>query len=292
MSTTFATPPARAPATPRLHAGFPTAASSHPVTASTHALRTAAALWCSVAVAGQLLFALYVLVFYGRGAASGDLESWNQVLAVGYRPGAPFHNTVLAAHLLFAEAVLLSGAVQLVPSVRRRWPRVHRWSGRFFVLGAMVAAASGLTMVLTTGAVGDFSQHLAVGLNAVLVFAFASLAWGHAMARRFDSHRRWALRLFLAANGVWSFRLGLTLWLAVNRGPVGFDPKTFSGPFLTFLSFAQFLVPLLVLQLYLRAQASRSAALRWSVATGLLMLTLATAGGTATAAMMLWLPHL
>ncbi len=265
---------------------------SAPAHAAAMALRLSAALWCGVAVSGQLLFAVYVMLFYGRAAAAGRLQDWNRVLAVGYIPGSPYHNAILAAHLLFAEAVLLSGALQLLPAIRRHWPRLHRWSGRFFVFGAMIAAASGLTMVLTTGAVGDFSQHLAVSLNALLVFAFASLAMGHAMARHFDTHRRWALRLFLAANGVWFFRIGLTLWLALNRGPAGFDPKTFTGPFLTLLSFAQFLLPLLLLQLYFRAQNSHRIPAQWTMAATLLVLTLATASGTATAAMMLWLPHL
>jgi hypothetical protein len=42
---------------------------------------------------------------------------------------------------------------------------------------------------------------------------------------------------------VWFFRLGLTLWLLVHQAPVGFDPKTFSGPFLIVLTLAQSLVP-------------------------------------------------
>ena len=36
-------------------------------------------------------------------------------------------------------------------------------------------------------------------------------------------------------NGVWFFWLGLLLWLMIHQQPVGFDPKTFTGPFLTFL---------------------------------------------------------
>jgi len=77
-----------------------------------------------------------------------------------------------------------------------------------------------------------------------------------------------------------------------NQGPVGFDPKTFTGPFLTFLSFAQYLVPLAVLQLYLHAQERREPRGQLAMAGGLLVLTLAMMGGIAAAAAIMWLPHL
>ena len=97
----------------------------------------------------------------------------------------------------------------------------------------------------------------------------------------------WALRLFIAVNGVWFFRVGLMLWLIVWQAPVGLDPQTFTGPFLYVLSFAQFLLPLAVLEIYLRAR-HRGALL----ALGLVLLSLATAGGIFGATMMMWLPRM
>ena len=76
------------------------------------------------------------------------------------------------------------------------------------------------------------------------------------------------------------------LWLIIWQAPVGFDPKTFTGPFVYTLAFAQFLLPLAVLELYLRARG-RSMAL--AVTLGLL--SLATAGGIFGATMGLWLPR-
>ncbi|MFZ8531235.1 hypothetical protein ACO1NH_13755, partial [Staphylococcus aureus] len=75
------------------------------------------------------------------------------------------------------------------------------------------------------GTVGDLGQHLGMSLNALLIVGFAILAWQAARTRDFPAHRRWALRLFLAVNGVWFFRVGLMLWLLVWRRPMGFDPK-------------------------------------------------------------------
>lgn len=256
------------------------------------ALQTAAVCWLSVAIAGQLLFAFYVVALYGRAAVQGRFEDWNKVLMVGYIPGATVHNAVLASHLLFAVAVVASGALQLVPQLRRTWPAFHRWNGRFYMIAAMVASVGGITMVWTTGAAGDLPQHVAVTINGILVLGFASLAWGCAMARRFDAHRRWALRLFLAVSGVWFFRIALMLWIVANQGPAGFNPKTFAGPFLTFLSFAQFMVPLGVLQLYFIAQDRRRPRGQLAMAGGLAVLTLMTVGGIGAATALMWLPKL
>jgi len=126
----------------------------------------------------------------------------------------------------------------------------------------------------------------------LLILGFAGMALKHALARRFDLHRPWALRLFLAVSGGWFFRVGLMLWVVLNHGPAGFDPKTFTGPFLTFLSFAQYLLPLGVLQLYLLAQDTRAARRQLAMAAGLFTLTLAMAGGIFFASLALWLPHM
>lgn len=259
---------------------------------SHRALHWAAALWLLVALLGQGVFVAYVAGLYGGAALAGDLARWNKVMPRGYVPGDAVGNTVLGLHLLFTVAVLTGGALQLLPALRRAAPRVHHWVGRSYLGSAVVLSLGGLFMVWTRGEPARFWQHLGISLNALLILVFAGLALRAALARRFDAHRRWALRLYLAVLGVWFFRLGLTLWLLIHRAPVGFDPVTFSGPFLTFLSFAQTVIPLAMLELYMRARRSPRPGVQTAVAGGLALLTLATAAGIGTAYLMLWRPHL
>ncbi|GAB3355089.1 DUF2306 domain-containing protein [Lysobacter tyrosinilyticus] len=267
-------------------------AASHRTTWSTRALRFSAAACFSAMTLGLTAFATYLIGFYGRAAIQGHPEKWNDVLQVGYVPGDTAGNAVLASHLAFGFIVTLAGVLQVLPWVRNRWPRFHRWTGRLFALSAAIASLGGLIMIWTRGAAGDVSQHIAISINALLILTFAGLAWQRARARRFDAHRRWALRLFLVVNGGWFFRIGLMLWLVVNHGPVGFDPKTFTGPFLTGLAFAQYLVPLALLDLYFRAQRSRTQGMRLATAGVLSVVTLAMLGGIAATTAMLWLPRL
>ena len=256
------------------------------------ALGWAARAWFLVAVAGQLVFLAYVLGFYGAAAWSGDFARWNKVMPRGLVAGDSAGNAVLMAHLFFTVVILLGGLLQLLPALRRAAPRLHRWVGRTYIASALVLSLGGLFMVWTRGEPVQLGQHLGISLNALLILLFAGLALRAARARQFDAHRRWALRLWFAVLGVWFFRLGLTLWILIHQAPVGFDVKTFSGPFLTFLSFAQTLIPLAFLQLYFRAQRSTQVWLQGGTAAVLAMLTLMTAAGIGTASMMLWLPRL
>lgn len=256
------------------------------------ALDTAARLWFLVTLAGQLIFGAYIVALYGGAITRGDPARWNAVMTHGHVVGATAGNAAVAVHLLLAAVIMLGGALQLVPGLRTALPRLHRYNGRMYLLGAVLAAISGLYMMWWRGAVGDLIQHIGTSINALLVLLCAYQALRHALARRIDVHRRWALRLFLCVSGVWFFRVGLMCWIALNGGPAGFDPATFTGPALSVLAYAQYLAPLLVLEAYLCAR--RSAQPAWQVAAAALVMcsTGLIAVGVAVATVGMWLPQL
>jgi len=256
------------------------------------ALKAAAVFWFAVMVAGQAIFVTYIVSFYGGAVAAGDWMRWNKVLPVGYIPGDRVGNSALAAHLAIAVLVTLAGPLQLIPALRARFPVFHRWNGRIYVAVAIVTGVAGAYMVWTRNAAGDMTQHWGTTLNAVLIALCAVLAVRHAIARRLDLHRRWALRLFLVVSGSWFFRVGLLFWILVNGGPAGFDPKTFTGPALNVLVFGESLLPLALLELYLRARDSGNSTHKLAAAAGLALLTLAMGVGIFGASMAMWLPHI
>jgi hypothetical protein len=255
-------------------------------------LKIAAGCWFGVAAIGQLIFAAYVVALYGGAVAAGQMAQWNRVTLRGWVPGDAAGNVVFGTHVLFTVLVLLGGLIQLLPPLRRRAPALHRWNGRVYLLLALFLSVGGTVMLLTRGTVGGVWQQVGTAVNGLVIAICAAMAWRHARARRFDLHRRWALRLFLSVSGVWFFRIGLMAWLLIFRAPVGFDPKTFSGPFLSALAFGQFLVPLAVLELVLRAQSSPSPTFRHVAAALLMVLTGLTALGIVAATLGMWLPRL
>lgn len=254
------------------------------------ALKAAVRSWFVLTVIGQWVFAFAVASFYGLTALRGDYHGWGKFITHGHVPGDTAGNFAVAMHIGSAVAILSAGALQLVPQVRGRFPRFHRWSGRIYMLAAVGISVAGLYMTWVRGSIGDLSQNMGSTLNAVAIWVCAGMALRHAIARDFRRHRRWALRLFLVASAAYFYRIAFFLAMLIFRGPVGFDPVTFTGPFPTMMSFAQFLVPLAVLEIYLRAQESAGAIQRMATAGLLSVLTLAMIGGLFAITMAVWVP--
>jgi uncharacterized membrane protein len=255
-------------------------------------LKAAVRFCFGVLFGGQLIFAFTVASFYGLTAARGNLAVWNKVLAHGYIPGDGMGNAALFAHIGSAAFIILAGAIQLIPQIRNRAPVFHRWLGRTYIASAFSVSLAGLYLMWVRGTVGDLPQHLGTSLMAVLIMVFAMLALRAAMARDFKTHRRWALRLYLTVSASLFIRAGIFLSLLLNQGASGFDPATFTGPFLTFVSFAQYLLPLAVLEVYLYVQSRPTAARRFAMAGTLFVLTLGMGVGIFGATVGTFLPNL
>lgn len=261
-------------------------------TLADHALHGAAKFWFIVAVIGQWIFAFYVATFYGGSAIQGDFEHWNTVLPKGYVAGETMGNLAVAMHVFLAVIIIVGGPLQIIPQVRTYARTFHQWNGRLYILTAFLISMAGIYMVLTRGTVGGFIGQVSITINGILIMICAAMALRYALIRKFDIHRRWTLRLFLVVSGVWFFRVGLMFWLLVNGGPVGFDPETFQGPFLTFLGFGQYILPLAILELYFYMQKRGSIAGRFTMAAGLLVLALVIGTGIFAATMGMWLPRI
>lgn len=229
--------------------------------ASRKALTGAAAFWWAASVAGQWLFAFYILAFYGIVTAEKGFAGWtlNRLLMTGYVASDPLRNWAFAIHVFLAAYVSLAGALQLIPWLRDRYPSFHRWNGRIFLLLAYGVGLSGLFMIWEHGAALDIMGPWGISLNGVLILVFATLAWRAALARDFDSHRTWALRTYIVANGQWFFRVGLFAWFILARGK-GLGANL-DGPVAIFWEFGCYLLPLAVLELYLHMKNRGSYAL-------------------------------
>jgi hypothetical protein len=221
-----------------------------------NALGAATALWFVVTLFGQWVFVYYLFAFYGPGAMSGDFASWNRhpMIDEPIVRGDIVGNIAFAAHVLFAAIIIFGGMLQLVPQIRSFAPALHRWNGRVFVICSMLAALAGLYMVWIRDASRDGgADDVIISGNAVLILLFGALAWRAGMARNIASHRRWALRMFMVTNGVFWLRLGFSAWIILTQAP----PSEFKFLLFTALSY---LLPLAVLEIYLRAKDGAAAA--------------------------------
>lgn len=247
------------------------------VSMADRALRGAVASWFAVTLAGQWLFAYYVVAVYGASTVSGHFGDWTRKpLFRGYVPGDTVGNLSFAAHVLFAIVVAFGGVVQLIPQIRHRAIAVHRWNGRAFLLAAAVVGAGGIYMVWVRHASFHLVNSVAVSTNAVLVLIFAGITWRAARVHDIAAHRRWGLRTFMVANGAGVFiRVAHAGWSTLTGG-IGTRGDA-TGPMNYFFEFASYLLPLAILELYLRARAPRA---RFVVAIVILAFTAYVAIGT------------
>ncbi|MEO1481553.1 MAG: DUF2306 domain-containing protein [Myxococcota bacterium] len=254
------------------------------------ALRASVAAWYTVTAIGQWLFVAFIVGYYFVRTFSGDFAAWNEKpLIDGYKEGQWLAHLGFAVHSTLAAVMTATGTLQLNPWLRRRAPRVHRMSGRVFLVSACVLAASGLALTWIRGTYLSTVSAVAVSVDAVLIFITAALALRSARLRDFERHRRWALRLFMVANGVWMLRVGMMFW-AVTTGGWGMS-RAMDGPFDSFWAFGCYLLPLAMLELYFGVEArGRPARVTYSVALG--VSTLAMAVGIFGTVALLWLPYL
>lgn len=259
---------------------------------SSKVLKNSINLWFIVVVVGQIIFALYILGVYGVNGLAGDFERWNAQTPHGYVQDDLMGNVLFAFHVALAAIITLGGPVQLMKSVRAKFPRFHRINGRVYIVAAFIISLAGFYLTWVRGAAGGLIGAIFVSINGLFILSCAFYTIKFAVARKLDIHRKWAIRLFLAMSGVWFFRVFLMLWLTIHQGPVGFDMESFQGPALNMISTFSYIMPVLFAEFYFRVKNSKQRKGQWAISIFLWFLTGCIAIGTFSATMGMWLPSL
>jgi hypothetical protein len=233
-----------------------------------------AASWLSAA-----FFGAYILAFYLGAFHAGHLDNWNQNLPGLYVKGNLTALLAMTAHLATGAIILLLGPIQLIAGIRRRWPSLHRWLGRVYVITGAVAGLGGLAFIVFKGTIGGAAMNVGFGLYGVFMVVAAIATWRYAVAGRFDQHRTWAIRLFALAVGSWLYRMDYGFWLIAAHGI--WHTGDFHGPFDVVMAYFFYLPNLRVAELFLRGRKLESHPLLLVVAaTVLSVATLVVAMGT------------
>ncbi len=254
-------------------------------------LKASAVTWFTVAALGQFAFAIYILLFYGGNALEGDWTAWTRRLIVGFVEADLIGNLNVVAHMLLAFIMSAGGPLQFIPAVRKRFPAFHRWNGRVYAVTAVVISLGGIYLTWARGMAGLVNE-IGITVNAVLIILFAGFTVRHAIKRQLAIHHRWALRLFMVASGVWFFRVGFGFWFIATGGTMPGVGPMLNGPFDYFLAIGSYILPLVVLEIYLNARDKGGVATRFATAALVFAAAGVTSIGVIGAAMMFWLPNL
>ncbi|MGB3438339.1 MAG: DUF2306 domain-containing protein [Actinophytocola sp.] len=119
-------------------------------------------------------------------------------------PEHALHFAFLSGHVISGSVALLTAVLQFLPWLRRKYPAVHRISGRLYIfVGALPAAVLALAMYPVTPGPGRVAVLFAASLWSIA----AIFGWMAARQRRYAAHRRWMVYSFaiMWGYGVWVF---------------------------------------------------------------------------------------
>lgn len=209
--------------------------------------------WFVCLLLAQITFVAYLLLSYAYSGLSTDLSQWTRFNDTAYVADDTVGNGAYAAHVLLAIFMILGGSLQLIPKLRNRYRKFHRINGRIFVCFACIIALAGMYLMIARGTVGDAFMHSLTFFGGLVILCSSYFAVKAAINRNFAIHQQWAIRLFLAANGVLFFRLMLFAWF-LTFGAIGINTETFTGPTLVAVSICSYVIPLLIAELVRYAQ--------------------------------------
>ncbi len=125
--------------------------------------------------------------------------------------GRLYYRIAFFTHVYTGMFVLLAAMLQFLPWVRRRFPRVHKWSGRVYAgLVIFITGPAGFIMGIYGN--GGWVAQLAFCILAVLWIFFTAKATLLAMQHKFAAHKQWMYRsyaLTLSAISLRAWRWGL-----------------------------------------------------------------------------------
>ena len=97
-----------------------------------------ATVWTSA-----LLFGLYILAFYFAALFQDNTAQWNEVLPGLYDDNTKTATIGIGVHFAAGGLILILGCIQLMDKVRQKYPGLHRWLGRVYVLASILAGIGG-----------------------------------------------------------------------------------------------------------------------------------------------------
>lgn len=168
---------------------------------------------------------------------------------------APLVTAVMFLHMITGAILTLLALLQLTGPARRRWPRLHRWSGRAMVGLGIFTAFGGILHATRRGATGGPFMDASTAVYGLLMPVAAAQTWRLGRARRSAGHRRRGWRFSVLVIASWLYRMHYVVWDRPTGG-IGTTPDM-TGPFDRFQAWAFYLSYAAMLEIWFLWEARR-----------------------------------
>jgi hypothetical protein len=211
---------------------------------------------------GLPLFLILCVWWFVDHAVSRGLSLWEpeeQLTSRLFHAGSALPNSAIYGHMALGGLITALAPLQLIPTIRRRWPGVHHALGYTVAGLAGLTALGGLVYLVAHGAVGGVPMVAGFGLYGALMLLAAIQTIRFARIRDLR-HRNWAARLIVLILGSYLYRVHYGINYAAFGGVATND--AFTGTFDLVQNVAFYLPYLAILEIWLRLTRSRPEGLR------------------------------
>lgn len=157
-------------------------------------------------------------VQYLADPSAVDITAGEPPGAAGFEGRYYAHPYLTLVHITVGLLFMVLGPIQFWPGVRNRWIRFHRWSGRVWMIAALVGATSALVFVPMLPVFGSFSTKVAVVFASLMFLVCLAQGYRAIRQRRIAQHREWMIRTFAIGLGISSFRVLIPLLMMPPLG--------------------------------------------------------------------------
>ncbi|CAL9383061.1 hypothetical protein SUDANB121_01107 [Nocardiopsis dassonvillei] len=168
---------------------------------------------------------------------------------------------VMLTHIFGGTLLTLLVILQVWPWLRTRYPAVHRWSGRTYVLAGIPLVGIPALLIAPFSSTG-FGTQVSNTIWALLWLTFTVLGYVMARRRRFAHHREWMLRSFALIYGIAFNRVVIALLIPfvlvqVQAGTIPDDEQAIAMAVAPASSFLSWVVPLLFVEWWIKYRRPR-----------------------------------
>lgn len=117
------------------------------------------------------------------------------------------HALLISFHIIPGLLFLVLGPLQFVVSIRARWPKAHRISGRIFIVSGFMMAISAIAINIVFPPFGGIFKSIAVYIFSLAQIVTLTIALRAILRRDIARHRAWMIRAFAIGLAISTMRI-------------------------------------------------------------------------------------
>ncbi|WP_166288074.1 DUF2306 domain-containing protein [Photorhabdus stackebrandtii] len=130
------------------------------------------------------------------------------------------HHYMSYIHLITGIVLYVLGPLQFVDRARRKWPKVHKWSGYCFFATVMMVGVTGILMGILFPVGGTSETVSSIIFSLIMIFCVLR-ALSMILNRKIELHRQWMIRSYMISLGPATMHAFIPLFIQIGEKDIG-----------------------------------------------------------------------